>query len=267
MIKLIASDLDGTLLDDKKRLPKDFFEVLDELNERGIHFAVSSGRTFGAVGHLFPEGYREKMDFICDNGACLLLGGKLKKVYALERGVFEALIAACEEIGDMRILVCAESGTYHLSYDSEFDAEVAKFYKNHIITTDLRSIDETIYKIAVCDRRGTMEHGKPALDGIFGDKLNVQASGEVWMDVMASGINKGAALTGLRETLGIAREETMAFGDYFNDVEMLNAAGWSFCMENGHEDVKKLCRYVAESNNNSGVTKAIRKYALGEVTV
>ena len=144
---------------------------------------------------------------------------------------------------------------------------MAKFYKNHIITTDLRSIDETIYKIAVCDRRGTMEHGKPALDGIFGDKLNVQASGEVWMDVMASGINKGAALTGLRETLGIAREETMAFGDYFNDVEMLNAAGWSFCMENGHEDVKKLCRYMAESNNNGGVTKAIRKYALGEVTV
>ena len=79
MIKLIASDLDGTLLDDKKRLPKDFFEVLDELNERGIHFAVSSGRTFGAVGHLFPEGYREKMDFICDNGSCLLLGGKLKR--------------------------------------------------------------------------------------------------------------------------------------------------------------------------------------------
>lgn len=112
-----------------------------------------------------------------------------------------------------------------------------------------------------------MEHGKPALDGIFGDKLNVQASGEVWMDVMASGINKGAALTGLRETLGIAREETMAFGDYFNDVEMLNAAGWSFCMENGHEDVKKLCRYMAESNNNGGVTKAIRKYALGEVAV
>ncbi len=267
MIKLIASDLDGTLLDDKKRLPKDFFEVLGKLNERGIHFAVSSGRTFGAVGHLFPEEYRGKMDFICDNGACILLGGKLTKVYELERGVFEALLSACEEIGDMRILVCAHSGTYHLSYDSEFDAEVAKYYKNHIVTDDLRSIDETIYKIAVCDRRGTMEHGKPALDSIFGDKLNVQASGEVWMDVMAAGINKGAALTGLREALGITKEETMAFGDYFNDVEMLSAAGWSFCMENGHEDVKKLCRYIAGSNNEGGVTKAIRQYALGEVTV
>lgn len=267
MIKLIASDLDGTLLDDKKRLPGDFFEVLGELNKRGIRFAVSSGRTFGAVGHLFPEEYRAKMDFICDNGACLLLGGELKKVRALERGVFEALLSACEDIGDMRILVCARSGTYHLSYDSEFDAEVAKFYENHIVTDDLRSIDETIYKIAVCDRRGTMEHGKPALDAIFGDRLNVQASGAVWMDVMAAGVNKGAALTGLRESLGITREETMAFGDYFNDVEMLNAAGWSFCMENGHEDVKKLCRRVAGSNNEGGVTRAIRRYALGEVTV
>ena len=267
MIKLIASDLDGTLLDDKKRLPGDFFEVLDRLGERGIHFAVSSGRTFGAVGHLFPEEYRRKMDFICDNGACLLLGGKLKKVYALERGVFEALVTACEEIGDMRILVCAESGTYHLSYDSEFDAEVAKFYQNHIVTTNLLSIDETIYKIAVCDQRGTMEHGKPALDAIFGDRLNVQASGRIWMDVMASGVNKGAALAGLQELLGVTREETMAFGDYFNDVEMLNAAGWNFCMENGHEDVKRLCRYIAENNNAGGVTRAIRQYALREVTV
>lgn len=267
MIKLIASDLDGTLLDDKKRLPGDFFEALDRLGERGIHFAVSSGRTFGAVGHLFPEEYRGKMDFICDNGACLLLGGKLKKVYALERGVFEALVKACEEIGDMRILVCAESGTYHLSYDSEFDAEVARFYENHIVTTDLLSIDETIYKIAVCDQRGTMEHGKPALDAIFGDRLNVQASGRIWMDVMASGVNKGAALAGLQELLGVTREETMAFGDYFNDVEMLNAAGWSFCMENGHEDVKRLCRYIAENNNAGGVTRAIRQYALREVTV
>lgn len=267
MIKLIASDLDGTLLDDKKRLPGDFFEVLVRLGERGIHFAVSSGRTFGAVGHLFPEEYRRKMDFICDNGACLLLGGKLKKVYALERGVFEALVTACEEIGDMRILVCAESGTYHLSYDSEFDAEVARFYENHIVTTDLLSIDETIYKIAVCDQRGTMEHGKPALDAIFGDRLNVQASGRIWMDVMASGVNKGAALAGLQDLLGVTREETMAFGDYFNDVEMLNAAGWSFCMENGHEDVKRLCRYIAENNNAGGVTRAIRQYALREVTV
>ena len=267
MIKLIASDLDGTLLDDSKRLPKDFFEVLDTLNQRGIHFAVSSGRTFGAVGHLFPEEYRSKMDYICDNGACLLLGGKLTKAYALEREVFEDLIKACEEIGDMRILVCAQSGTYHLSYDSEFDAEVARFYKNHIITDNLRSIEETVYKIAVCDYKGTMEHGKPALDAVFGDRLNVQASGTIWMDVMAAGVNKGAALTGLMDTLGVTREETMAFGDYFNDVEMLNAAGWSFCMENGHEDVKKLCSHIAQSNNEGGVTKAIKRYALGEVTV
>lgn len=267
MIKLIASDLDGTLLDDKKQLPADFFEVPDRLHERGIRFAVASGRTYDAVGHLFPEKYRGKIEYICDNGACVIHNGSPVSVFPLEREVFEALLTACEEIGNMRVLVCAASGTYHLSYDAEFDAEVARFYENHIITDNLRGINETIYKIAVCDMLGTMEHGKPALDRIFGSRLNVQASGAVWMDVMAAGVNKGKALTALGNALGISMEDTMAFGDYFNDVEMLSAAGWSFCMENGHKDVKKLCRYIAPDNNTGGVTKAIRKYALGEVTV
>ena len=69
MIKLIASDMDGTLLNDRKELPGDFFEVFDELERRGIKFTVASGRSFDAVAHLFPEEYRTRLDFICDNGA------------------------------------------------------------------------------------------------------------------------------------------------------------------------------------------------------
>ena len=80
MIKLIASDLDGTLLDDNKNLPSDFFETLDELEKRGITFAVASGRTYTAADHLFPEEYRKKIAFICDNGACTYLNGKITHV-------------------------------------------------------------------------------------------------------------------------------------------------------------------------------------------
>lgn len=96
MIKLIASDMDGTLLNDRKELPGDFFEVFDELERRGIKFTVASGRSFDAVAHLFPEEYRTRLDFICDNGANVIHEGKQVSVTPLDRPTFEQLIRACE---------------------------------------------------------------------------------------------------------------------------------------------------------------------------
>lgn len=267
MIKLIASDMDGTLLNDQKELPPDFYEVVDCLCEKDIRFTIASGRTYDALAHLFPDNYLTKLDFICDNGAYIVHNGKAVDITPLDRQTFEELIAACEQIGGLRILVCAVKGTYHLRYDEEFDREVAKFYKNHIPCDDLLSIEDTIYKIAVCDLQGTQQRGKPALDAIFGDRLNIQVSGKIWMDVMAAGVSKGTALKKLGDILNIDRSEIAAFGDYYNDEDMLRTAGISFAMENGNDDIKKITTHIADTNNNYGVTKAIRQHILDEVKI
>lgn len=267
MIKLIASDMDGTLLDDSKRLPSDFCEVIDALEEKGIKFVVSSGRTYAALAHLFPQEYLQRLDFICDNGAYIIHEGKPVHITPLDRGVFEEFVKTAEEIGGFRLLVCAANGTYHLPCDPQFDAEVEKFYKNHAKCDNLLKIEDTIYKLAVCDTQGARERGKPALDAVFGDRLNIQVSGTIWMDVMSGGVSKGTALAKLSRLLGIDRSEVMAFGDYYNDMDMLQNAGISFAMENGSEDIKRIADHIAESNNCGGVTKAIRQYALNEVIV
>ncbi|MCH5204518.1 MAG: HAD family hydrolase [Oscillospiraceae bacterium] len=266
MIRLIASDLDGTLLDDEKRLPDDFFEVLDGLSERGIIFAVASGRTYSAVEHLFPEEYRNKISYICDNGACAYINGSdgrknTDEIFPLDRGLYEELLEKCGQIGGFELVVCASSGVYHVNNESEFAKDVGLYYKQHTAVDDLLNIEGEIYKLAICDKLGTVTHGKPIIDGIFGERLNVQASGVEWMDVMAGGVSKGRALRALQERLGILPSETMAFGDYFNDVDMLAAAEWSFCMENGSEEVKKLCRFIAPAG---GVTKCIKKFVFSE---
>ena len=98
----------------------------------------------------------------------------------------------------------------------------------------------------------------------MGDKLNVQVSGPIWMDVMSAGVNKGSALRQLTELMKVDRSDVMAFGDYFNDAEMLSYAGWSFAMENGHPDMKKIARYTAGSNNDNGVLRTVRSIVLGE---
>ena len=85
---------------------------------------------------------------------------------------------------------------------------------------------------------------------------------------MAAGVSKGNALKALQNRLGVTGGETMAFGDYFNDLDMLLSADWSFCPENGHEEIKKQCRFVCPGCNKSGVTQAIKKYALsGEINL
>lgn len=268
MIKLIVSDLDGTLLNSDKKLPSDFFEIFDELERRGIAFAVASGRTYSAVDHLFPEEYRGKISFICDNGACTYHSEKLTHVFPLDRATFGELLDACEGIGGFKLIVCAEGGVYHLRSSDEFSDAVGKFYRDHLTVDDLREINGAIFKLAVCDERGTYVHGKPELDKIFGDRLNVQVSGDVWMDVMAAGVSKGNALKALQKRLGVSGAETMAFGDYFNDLDMLLAADWSFCPENGHEEIKKQTRFVCADCDHGGVIESIRKYVLnGELTV
>lgn len=264
MIKLIASDLDGTLLDSEKHLPSCFFEVLDELERHRITFAVASGRTYSAADHLFPEEYRRKIAFICDNGACTYLNGELVCVSPLDRAVYDEILDACQRLGGFRLVVCAAGGVYHLNESEEFFNEVGKFYRNHTVVEDLRAIDDTIFKMAICDERGTLSHGKPEFDKIFGDRLNVQVSGDVWMDVQASGISKGKALKALQKELGVTSAETMAFGDYFNDLDMLLSADWSFCPENGHEEIKRQCRFVCADCDHGGVVQSIRKYALSE---
>lgn len=262
MIRLIVSDMDGTLLDSEKRLPDDFFEVLDRLSERNIKFVVASGRTYSALEYLFPDEYRRKLCFICDNGACTVIGDKFVNVFPIERELYLKLLEECGRIGGLTPVICAESGVYHQRCDESFFDEVGVYYKNHKVVDRLTDINETVYKLAICDDGAALVHGKSELDAVFGGWLNVLVSGANWMDVMADGVSKGTALKALQEKLGVSRDETMAFGDYFNDVDMLMLAEESFCPENGHDDVKRLCKHIAPDNDHGGVTRCIRRFVL-----
>lgn len=89
--------------------------------------------------------------------------------------------------------------------------------------------------------------------------LAVILSGEHWVDVMKPGVNKGCAMRGIQQKLGISPEECMAFGDYLNDCELLQAVGESYAMENAHPALKKLARYIAPGNDDNGVMRVVRE--------
>lgn len=260
MIKLIASDIDGTLLDDEKNLPSDFAEVLDMLGKKGITFAISSGRSYAALAKQFSS-IADRICFICDNGAYIVDKGELVSRSVIPHETVMRIINVCDENG-LTPLLCAENGTYYSSHSLEYANEVAKYYNNTKYLTDLRKCDDSVFKIAVYNEQGMEEHGLDALKRNFDSELTVSLSGFYWVDVMNPGINKGRGIHILQNRIGASYEETMAFGDYLNDIEMLENAYYSFAMQNAHPLVKKAANFSTGSNNEHSVTKEIKKMIL-----
>ena len=266
LIRLIATDLDGTLLNDQKQLPPDFFSILQALNERNIRFVAASGRSRQALSYVFGKAL-EHMTLICDNGAFWVEEGKNTFRSDLRPEDVAAVDAAVQTLGPrVRAILCGTRHTYIRDFrdSAELTSRLALSYRDYETYTDPASIDDTIFKIAVCDMEGAGQHAYPALRDRFEGRLQVVWSGPVFLDIMNPGIDKGAALTAMQNKWGITREQTMAFGDFYNDAELLCAAQYSFLMANAEQGMAPYGRYRAASNNDCGVTRAIRRYVLEE---
>ncbi|MBQ8965680.1 HAD family hydrolase [Ruminococcus sp.] len=261
MIKLIATDLDGTMLDDSKRLPENFDKVLQDLNSRHIRFAVSSGRSFCTLKKQFDR-YVDDLIFICDNGAYVYDKGEVVSMSVLPEDAVRSIIRCCQKMG-LIILLCGKHGTWHNATDEATLGEIRKYYLNEQHLDELSSFDDDIFKVAVFERGGSIENtAYPRLSAKYGDYFNVQLSGDRWVDIMTKGTTKGSALHKMQNRLGVDYGETMSFGDYLNDIEMLENSYYSFSMENSHSLVKKAANFSTGSNNDNSVMKEIIKLCL-----
>lgn len=259
MIKLIATDMDGTLLDEDKNIPQGFFEMLNKLKEKGVAFVVASGRSYVTLYENFKP-HSDSIDFICDNGAFVVINGGITNLDIINPEKVREIINLCAGMESIRLLLCGVKGTYHLSSDEEFDEHIKAYYINRKIEKDLLDVKDDIFKIAICDLKGPENNSFPKLYEAFGEELALQISGSYWMDVMNKGVSKGKALKKIQENLGVSYDETMAFGDFYNDIELLKRAKYSFVMENANDDMFQYGNYRAKSNKESGVLKAIEEF-------
>ncbi len=261
MIKLIASDMDGTLLDDDKNLPPDFFEILDRLGRNNIQFVVASGRSYPALTPIFGS-HSKNMSFICDNGAYIMENGVNAFTGGIDPDTLKDIIRVChEKLPEAYLVLCGQKGLYCTDrYKPRSEKELGFYYNSRTVLDDLTTVDDVIFKIAIYDENDPQKYSYPVLKEIYGDSLSLVVSGHLWMDIMRKGISKGAAMESIQRSTGVSHDETMAFGDFYNDVDLLKSAGYSFVMENANEDMKQYGRFIAADNNSGGVTKAIRKY-------
>ena len=133
---------------------------------------------------------------------------------------------------------------------------------NYEIIDDYKNLNEQILKVALFDVFGSSVNSYPKIKDKLDKNLSAVVSSVNWIDIMNKNLNKGTAVKRLQNLYNIRKEETMAFGDFNNDIEMLKCAQYSFAMENASDELKKYANYTADTNNNFGVVKAIKEFVL-----
>ncbi|MFJ6656310.1 Cof-type HAD-IIB family hydrolase [Streptomyces sp. NPDC091377] len=260
-IRLIVTDMDGTLLDDAKQTPRHLWTVLELLRERGVLFCPASGRQYATLAREFRPAARG-MVFIAENGAYVVRDGVEISSDPLEPGVAPRIVRTVRDLAasgvNVGAVVCGKRAAYVERADGPFLAEVRKYYVEHQVVTDATAIDDDILKVALFDFGPVARATAPALTD-FADTHQVVISGAHWVDVMNRTAHKGAAVRRLQRELGITPAQTMVFGDYLNDLEMLEAADWSYAVANAHPDIAKCARQVCPSNNENGVLRTIAR--------
>ncbi|CAL9499875.1 5-amino-6-(5-phospho-D-ribitylamino)uracil phosphatase YbjI [Streptomyces sp. enrichment culture] len=259
-IRLIVTDMDGTLLDADGRIPQGLWPLLDELRRRGIVFSPASGRQYATLAHLFA-GAGDGMVHIAENGAFVVRDGRELSSDVLDPAVSARVVESVRRLVDggvdAGVVVCGKRSAYTERGDRAFLTEVDKYYRAHRLVDDATAVDDEIVKVAVFTFGPAERTTAPAL-AAFADTLRVVVSSEHWIDLMNPAADKGAAVRRLQRHLGIGPAQTMAFGDYLNDLGMLDAADWSYAMANAHPDVVRRARHLAPAHSDDGVIRTIK---------
>lgn len=266
MIKLIVTDLDGTLFTTEKHLPPDFDTIVHQLKQKGIAFAVATGRNFEGIKSYFADKIND-MYFICDNGAFIMEHDKLIRCVTIDKNLCHRVFEAVKEYGAIDVLACGLKGTYYTHCCDEMQYRMNNYYTPVTFVEDMCEIEDQLFKISYSDFNGgpIVSGSFEYLQNEFGEELSIQPSGGVWLDSMHKSVNKGEGVKALQESLGITAEETLVFGDYYNDIPMMEKAEKVYVMANAPDDVKAYATKIVRSNDEYGVTEAIKEFVLKRV--
>lgn len=260
-IRLIAVDLDGTLLNDRKEVPPDFVPMVNALYPRGVRFVIASGRQYFNLAAMFAS-ITDKLFFFSENGGLVFDGAENIFSRPLPDDILPALYRTGTDIPATTVL-CGVQSAYISSDCGPVGREnTAIYYRKRTFADDplaaVTDAGDAVVKVAVFDPVSAADRCEPHF-APFRDRLKVTLAGQSWIDIMRSDVNKGIAIEFLQQRLGLTPDQCMAFGDYPNDLEMIRQVGFSYGMANGHPDLLAAAKYRAPSNEEDGVMRVLRE--------
>ena len=266
MIKLIAIDMDGTLLNSKKELleeTKQYFKNFHNKNTETLLVLCTGRPETGIRPYLKDLGYLEENHYIISqNGASIYESQTGKRV--MDAFVDSTAIQKWIELGKKHgISVMGAGVDYYYSFDEdptewmEFDVKLVSGKLKRIPTKESLNID--FYKILLMGDEEQLNEFETFIPQEWRDEFYVVRSQKYLVEVLTKGVNKAFGLEKLAKKLNIQPSEIAAIGDAANDIEMLEYAGLAIAMGNASEEVKAIADIVTDTNENNGVIKAIDK--------
>lgn len=270
--KLICIDMDGTLLNDDKKISNQNIEAIKKAHDKGVNIAICTGRIFISARY-FAELIGVKAPIIASNGAYIREKDKEEVVYKVPLGKDN-----CEEIE--KILNRYDFHKYYNQFDSIVSGKafpkdyryvivnntLPKKHKINLVTTDnmgqyiKENSDEILKCVCISTDFEKLSEAKAELLKI--DGIEAVSSGRDNIEIMNRGVSKGRAVSKLADFYNISSDEVICIGDNENDISMIKYAGLGVAMGNGESYVKDVADYVTNTNNNSGVAKVIEKFIL-----
>lgn len=257
MIKLIASDMDGTLLDENQEVPPETYELIHALREKGIHFAASSGRRYDLLRRHFGP-VADEIDYVAANGAQVLVGGKLIDQETYSPAALRRLREVVRVFDMLHLAVFDRKQTYLLSDVFKYKRELDKELPNPVRVSELPAPDVNIIKASVYCEDNPMDMAY-VLTRELGDDFVFAPSGRAWIDVMQRGVSKATGIRQVIDAHGLTPDEVMAFGDSMNDYEILRMVGDGVAMGNGRYAIRQIANRVIGTNKEHSVQNELCK--------
>lgn len=257
MIKLVATDIDGTLIGDgENKLNPRMNELILLLKEKGIVFVAASGRQYPSIRKLFHE-VQDEMIFVAENGAYVVCRGVEIDEVTMNRKLATKLIKEIRELEDCFLTVSVKEKFYVETKDEEFLDLLIHGYKNEVtIVDDVLEYDLDIIKISIFKKDGADEIAK-WMTPEWEDKFKVVLAGHEWLDFMDLKVDKGNAIQKIQKVLNIGIDETIVFGDNINDLGMFKRAKDSYAVANARIEVREAAKHITDSNLNNGVIQIL----------
>lgn len=258
-IKLIASDLDGTLLlNGAQSLGPDTCSLIRRLREAGILFFAASGRQYPNLRRLFAP-VQEDIGYLCENGCTAYWQGRLLFRERMDRALGQEILTAILQKDGAEALLSGEMTSYLQPKDMAYVRHMREVVRNDVtLVPDLLDTQEEYMKISVCEPAGLQDAAW--WQERFGSRCTVVTSGNIWLDMMPKGVNKGTALRRVLDALGIPAEACMAIGDNDNDREMLELCGFPASVRSARPQIRALARYEDDT-----VEQLFRRILAGEI--
>lgn len=270
-IKLIAMDMDGTLLDDQQRIPEENLTALKQAMTQGVHIAICSGRSASDVSYFASDAGLDQCAILALNGACCL-NAPHQEPYS----VSTVLAKTADRVTDILLkhgvtFACFQKNRVIVLQN---DYQVQKLnWGTHVARDNVNAYAYGVESLerfkaeGICKFVYIDEDCSPRIEQIRQELLPlkglfVTSSWSNNLELMPQGVSKGVALRELAQQLGIAQAEVMAMGDYDNDLDMIEYAGFGVAMGNASERVKRAAKHITLTNEENGVAVAIRRFVL-----